>query len=63
MGSKHRRRSGWNSGGNGKRRRWVGAKWGGAWRGVTLSQPTGGVWERRELPLSRQETDFGVHVF
>jgi len=48
---RHRRRSGWTSGGtHGERRRWVRAKWVGYGEECPLSGRLRGLGERRELP-------------
>ena len=47
---RHRRRSGWTSGGtHGERRRWLRAEWGGYGEGCPLSSRLRGLGERREL--------------
>ena len=52
--AKHRRRSGWTSGGthgeHGERRRWVCVEWGGIWGGCPLSSRPRGLGERCKLP-------------
>ena len=64
---RHRRRSGWTSGGtHGERRRWVGNEWGGVWGGMSPLQPTKGYRGASWTPPAgsgaepRPKTDFGV---
>jgi len=67
LGSKHRRRSGWTSGGtHGERRSWVHAEWGGICGRVSPLQPTKGSGGASWAPPAesaaepRPKTDFGV---